>query len=193
MEHRIALKKIMFLHHLLNLPENSLAYQLACVQDSLGYPGLIAECKSLLNVYNIKENPKLCSKVQWKKLWKKRILEQNRKDILEIVKKYKKLNYGMLSKEKFETKSYLREMSTVDARLKFSLRSRMTRTVQTNFKGDPKFSKNRWLCVECGNIDTQEHIMECHKYSDLRLGMNLKNDDDLVKYFRKVISLRESR
>ena len=70
-------------------------------------------------------------------------MEKNKDDILENVKKYKKLSYNSLSKEKFETKSYLKEMSTLDARLKFSLRSRMTKTVQTNFKGDPIFTKKQ--------------------------------------------------
>ena len=84
-------------------------------------------------------------------------------------------------------------MSTLDARLKFSLRSRMTKTVQTNFKGDPIFTKNKWLCVDCGKVDTQEHIMVSQKYSNLRSGKNLENDDDLVNYFKNVISWRESK
>ena len=125
----------------MNLPENTLAYQIAHVQDKLGYPGLVSECKSLLKMYKIEEDPKLCSKFQWKKICKRKILEKNKDDILENVKKYKKLSYNSLSKEKFETKSYLKEMSTLDARPKFSLRSRMPKTVQTNLKGDPIFTK----------------------------------------------------
>ena len=43
MEHRIAKNKIMFYHHIMNLPEDSLAYQIAKMQESLAFPGLVGE------------------------------------------------------------------------------------------------------------------------------------------------------
>ena len=48
MEHRIAKNKIMFYHHLMNLPEDSLAYLIAHIQNSLG---LIAKCQNLFEIY----------------------------------------------------------------------------------------------------------------------------------------------
>ena len=50
MQHRIALKKISFFHHLMNLPHNSLAFQVASSQARLGYPGLVAECKQIMEM-----------------------------------------------------------------------------------------------------------------------------------------------
>ena len=51
---------------------------------------------------------------------------------------YKKLDYDSLVDEKFEVKEYLRKLNLPDARLKFALRTKMTRTVQTNYKVDNK-------------------------------------------------------
>ena len=146
-----------------------------------------------MNKYNIPEDPKMYSKLQWKKLCKSKISEKNKYDILESVRSYKKLSYDKLSKEKFEIKGYLKKMAPADARLKFSLRARMTRTVQTNYKGDPVYSKNKWLCVECSNVDTQEHVIVCPNYANLRIGKDLEKDEDLVRYFRNVIAVREAR
>ena len=116
--------------------------------------------------------------------------------MLEIVKnKYKsenrKLDYNTLSEEKFETKNYLKTLYLPDARLRFALKSKMTRTVQMNFKGDPKYSKNLWKCLDCQTPDTQEHIVRCPVYQPLRVGKDLNNDKDLVDYFRKVIDCRQ--
>ena len=116
--------------------------------------------------------------------------------MLEVVRnKYKsenkKLDHNLLSKEKFETKDYLKSLHLADARLRFSIRSKMTRTVQMNFKGEPKYSKNLWKCLDCQIPDTQEHIVRCPVYQPLRVGKDLNKDKDLVDYFRKVIDRRQ--
>ena len=73
----------------------------------------------------------------------------------------------------------------------FSLRSRMTETVKANFKGRPEYRKTGWKCEACNSSeDTQDHIMQCISYENLRKGKNLTIDSDLVKYFRQVINLR---
>ena len=45
MENRIILKKLLFLHHLANLDDSSLAKEIYNVQLKLGLPGLISECE----------------------------------------------------------------------------------------------------------------------------------------------------
>ena len=100
------------------------------------------------------------------------------------------MDHKQLEKEDFETKPYLKKLNLADARLKFALRTRMTRTVQTNFKGDPKFKSNDWKCQECQVLDTQEHIVRCPTYRSLRNEKDLTNDKDLIDYFRKVIDIR---
>ena len=191
MELRVAQKKLMFYHHLIHLPESSLAHKIAEIQKTLSYPGLMCECEEMIEEYNLPDAKHL-SKTQWKKIVTKKILELNKNCLLETVKtKYKKLDYNVLSDENFEIKDYLKTLNLPDARIKFAIRSKMTKTVQMNFKGNPKFAENHWKCQHCFTPDTQEHILRCPCYQHLRVGKEMSSDKDLVDYFRKVINLRE--
>ena len=189
MEHRIAKKKLLFYYHLLNLPVDSLAYEVADIQAKLSFPGLVQECQTLIEKFELPDISKL-SKAQWKKSVNQKIREKNRMDILERSKKYKKIEFDIMNAEKFETKSYLVKLHLADARLRFSIKSKMTKTIQMNFKGDPKYSKNLWKCQDCHTPDTQEHVVRCPTYQQLRVGKDLGKDKDLVDYFRKVIENR---
>ena len=82
-------------------------------------------------------------------------------------------------------------MTVANARMNFAIRCRMTRTIQLNYKGDPKCKKNGWTCVGCGDQDSQEHVVTCGAYAKLRDDLDLGKDTDLVKYFKKVIAMRE--
>ena len=191
MEHRIAQKKLMFYHHLINLPENSLAYEIAATQTAMSFPGLMMECAKLMENYEITD-AKSYTKIQWKKIVKKKVTDKNRESLLEIVKKkYKKLDYEVIKEENCELKDYIKSLNLPDARLKFAMQAKMTKTVQMNFKGEPKYIKNGWKCQDCDTPDTQDHILRCPCYQQLRVGKNLDSDKDLVQYFRKVIQVRE--
>ena len=97
----------------------------------------------------------------------------------------------MLREEKCGTKEYMKSLNLPQARMKFAIRSRMTRTDQINFKGNPIYTRNHWKCQECFTPDTQEHSIRCPSYQHLRLGKDLASDKDLVEYFRKVLSIRD--
>ena len=66
MENRILKRKLTFVHHLTNLPEDSLACQVATLQDKFSLPGLIAEMKNILCELDMpdmkKKTPKSCGK-----------------------------------------------------------------------------------------------------------------------------------
>ena len=192
MEHRIAKKKLIFYHHLVNLPVDTLAYEVASLQATLSYPGLVSECEELRTHYNL---PPVTStnKWGWKKLVNNKTKERNRLDLLDKIKppSYKKLDYEALAAENFETKDYLVKLNLTDARLRFALRTKMTKTVQMNFKGEKKYINNQWKCLDCQIPDTQDHIVRCPTYQHLRIDKNLSDDKDLVSYFRKVIQIRE--
>ena len=192
MEHRIAMRKLSFYHHLRNLPDTSLAFQIAEVQSSLGLPGLVQECQELLLRYNLPDATTEYSKNRWKNLVKRNVRQVNRNDLLDMIRPYKKLNFDNLSHEKFELKEYLSRMNLVDARMKFAVRARMTTSVMMNFKGVSAFKNIGWRCQTCQESDTQEHVMICPEYRHLREGKSLRNDNDLVEYFRKVVCLRGS-
>ena len=192
MEHRIAIRKLTFYHHLMNLPQGSLAYQIATTQIRFSFPGLMKECEDLLLKYSLPNNPTELSKQRWKSLVKRSAGDKNQQDILNQVKKLKKIDYEKLKNEKYEMKSYLKDMNIADARLKFAIRSKMTKSVMMNFKGVSEYEKKGWKCDTCGELDTQEHITMCPAFKELRADKVLNNDKDIVEYFRQVIQIRES-
>ena len=179
----------MFYHHLINLPEDSLAFEITKVQEVLGYPGLVQECKSLIVKYNLPP-AHLFSKGQWRTMVKRATRKMNEEEILNKMKKYKKLDYEKYAKESFEVKHYLKVLNIPDSRMKFAIRSKMTQTVQMNYKSEKKYIINRWRCMSCDELDTQEHLLSCEGYKHLRAGKDLERDKDLVLYFRSIVKQR---
>ena len=121
----------MFFHHILNLPDKALAKEIALTQIKFNYPGLMTECQHLMTKYNL---PDIVDKTkgQWKKIVKERIKRVNKETLLKKIEKYKKLDHSELEREEFKTKTYLTTLNLPDARLKFALRTQMTRLVQAN-------------------------------------------------------------
>ena len=96
-----------------------------------------------------------------------------------------------MSGEIFETKDYLKNMTLENARTKFKLRTEML-NVKFNYKHMAQNEKTLWQCDSCQtSIETQSHIMWCPAYSELRVGKNVNNDDDLIEYVKKVMKIRE--
>ena len=194
MKFRIIQQKLLFYHHLLNLPPTSLANQVALTQHRLGYPGLIQECHQMcteLDLPDIIENPGM-GKVMWKRMVKKAVRDSNRDELLNDIKEnYTKLDFEALKEEQFQIKPYIKELKMNDARIKFSLRSKMTRTVQMNFSNDRKYADNLWQCSGCGCIDSQLHLLWCDGYKNLREGKDLSSDRDLVEYYRLIMKHRD--
>ena len=191
MKNRILKRKLMFLHHLATLEKSSLAYQVYEVQCRLNLPGLVEECQPYLVKFGILKIEGY-NQLQWKNLINSKMNDLNKYDLLEKMDKYRKMDRTKLCEEKFEVKSYLKSLTPSQARLKFRLNSFMTKTVKMNFSSNPKFVKSLWTCWHCDKIDTQSHIMHCDSYESLRVDKNLDNDQELVKYFKQVIKLREN-
>ena len=60
-----------------------------------------------------------------------------------------------------------------------------------NQKSNPEYARKLWLCDDCGNVDSQSHIMWCPSYATLREELDINNDVDVVHYFQRVLKLRE--
>jgi hypothetical protein len=117
-------------------------------------------CAKLIEKYEIPD-VKNYNKIQWKKLVKKKVTDQNRADILETIENsYKKLDHKVLREENCDQKEYLKSLNLPDARTKFALRATMTKTVQMNHKGEPKYIKNGWKYQDCDVPDTQDHVIK---------------------------------
>ena len=61
-----------------------------------------------------------------------------------------------------------------------------------NYKNDAKNLQELWNCDSCQSaIESQDHILWCPAYAELREGKSLESDEDLVKYFSSVMKIRE--
>ena len=91
MKYRIIKRKLLFLHHVATLPSDSLAKEILEVQTRLSLPGLVQECQEWLIRFEIVKLEKY-SKLQFKRIIKKKIHAENKNDIINQMKSYKKLN-----------------------------------------------------------------------------------------------------
>ena len=189
MSNRILLRKLLFLHHLATLPETSLAKEVYDLQTQLNLPGLVSECHEFLRDQEFVAIHKY-SKFQWKSKIKKIILEKNKDDLIKMSQKYKKINFN------YETDlttrhHFLHELNVEDARMLFKIWSNMVPLIQMNFPNDKNFTSNMWLCVGCKVcLDTQTHVTLCKSYEIARTGLDLSQERDLVKYFQKIVKMR---
>ena len=85
MEFRILKKKLMFLHHLHNLHQSSLAKEVLSLQTLNGLPGIVQECNSFLSNFGFNDLS-LYSKCQFKRLVNSKISELNKQKLIQQVK-----------------------------------------------------------------------------------------------------------
>ena len=184
----LILRKLLFFHHLISLPEDSLAKNILNLKEEKGHP---SEYRTLLEELQIDEDPANFSKEHWKKHVSKKVHLKNKREILSKFNSSKKLDKEKLSSEEYDMKKYLSTMKMSEGRTFFSSRSMMISTVQCNFKSKPEYKANDYKC-KCGDhLDTQTNLLTCRLYEHLREGLDLANSDtDLVRYFQLVIKER---
>ena len=165
MENIILQRKLNFIHHLANLPVQSLAGEVFQIQEFQGI-GMMKECEEHLAKLNFHVN-RHASKWHWKREVRKYISHVNKECLLEDMKRYKKLSYDTCARESFERKSYFFDLNLEQVRDKFRIVNQMVDTVRGNF---PSKYKNKSLeCQSCKNVvydpmiskrDTQAHLSE---------------------------------
>ena len=135
MENRVLQKKVLFLHHLENLPSSALAKEIFKAQNLMGLPGIMTDCSEFLVHFELSDL-KSFSKEQFKRLVKQKIKIWNKMKILEIVsrKEYKKVDTTNWSCDFFQQKPYFKSLSVSDARLRFKIESKMVLSVKMNFQ-----------------------------------------------------------
>ena len=112
------------MNHLKNLPTNSLASEFYHIQAKLNFPGLIKECKNLINLYrlpDIIDGQQNYSRESWNNLVKKAVRvrsEINIKKEFATSTKLKKLN---VTSENLKIHEYVTNMSLRNARTNFQI------------------------------------------------------------------------
>ena len=137
---KILFYKAMFVHHIANLEDSSLAKEFYVAQknNSPNFPSVVNEVEEFLNDWNVRDYANM-SKNQFRQTVKDILYIKNRNDLLDWTKKYRKVNYEKCEKEKFETKSYFKTMNITQSRLYFKVLDFITPTIRANFKSDKKF------------------------------------------------------
>ena len=191
-------KKLLFIYHLANLPQDSLAYEVFSIQETQGLFGLLTENEEHLAKLSF-DSSRQMSKWQFKKLVREYIQKQQREILLNNMKSSKKINFEHCSQEKFERKQYFYEMNVNQIRDRFRISSGML-DIKANFPnkyryelGCPSCSDtNRGTDRETGTpIESQSHLLEaCPAYSDLREQYDTETDLGIVNYFKAVMERR---
>ena len=106
------------------------------------------------------------------------------------MKNSKKFDLITHKNEDHETKSYFKTMKLKESRTMFSIRSMTTKTIKSHQMSNNSYAKKIWQC-SCGSIDSISHVKRCEDLQELRLNLDIENNDvDLVKFFQEVIKLR---
>ena len=197
--YRILQKKLNFLFHLSQLDDESLAKETLDVQEKYNFPGLSTEMKPWLKQFGLEsyvenKEPKI-SKASFSKKVKENIIAVCEKELLEKMKSYKKLTQGPIFngdvEETFGKKPYINQLPLANARETFKFRSKMY-DVAFNYKHQGNNAENLWKCTSCQSaIESQDHVLFCPAYAQLREGKSLDSDKDLSDYLMKVLIIRE--
>ena len=196
---RIHEKKLNFLFFLTTLTEENLSANIYKLQVKYNFPGLATEARELINLYklpNIIDDTSLkFTKKKWKILVNNAIRKRSEENLKHQFLKYSKLKAEEFQNEDFCMKKYVNEMSLRDARTNFRLRS-STLPLKMNMKSDPGFAEVLWRCDSCFSAgsslcpETNTHVLWCPTYAPFREGLSLNNDNDIVKYFQKVLEFK---
>jgi hypothetical protein len=84
--------------------------------------------------------------------------------------------------------SYFNDKDLESARMKFKIRTKMLERIPGNFKNKYKFQENGLKCNLCSEDMTQNHCRICPERVSLREDLDLENLDDLVTYFKLILT-----
>ena len=120
MEMKILQKKVLFLHHLENLPETALAKEVYNAQKRMSLSGILTDCSSFLAKFGL-HDLKSFTYPQFKRLVKEKIRILNKSRLIEMIneKGYKKINVQEILNDNFERKPYMSNLSSDDAKMRF--------------------------------------------------------------------------
>ena len=130
---------------------------------------------------------------------KRKIVEQQKLQLLEQARNYKKISYEQLEKDAFGVQEYFSTLTVSQARLWLKVVGGMCPRVASLFPSDRKFIKIDFQCVACRAAgrpasetrDTIQHITtECPFYEHFKSDVSLETDIGLVTFMKRVLDNR---
>ena len=155
------------------------------------WPGLAKEAPDLCEKLNIEDVNKTCKpKIEYAKELKnacKQMEDYMMKTETSDMEKMKKIRA-----EVWGLKEYVKNGSLWSVQKTWEARAYMLH-VAGNYSHNRKYEATGWRCQACVSQvrEDQDHLGLCQGYSDLRQGLDLERDDDMVEFFRLVMARRE--
>ena len=149
---------------------------------------VVTGCIYILEVESVQETE--LKKEKYKKLIRDACYD---KDAMEMRQKMKS-KCSEIQFDKFELQPYMKNNSLRDIRELFRIKIRMNH-LRANFPSDPKHKvEGGMVCMGCGvEKETNTHMTECVAYADLLEGRVLRDDSDLVGFYREVMARRDKK
>ena len=194
---RILLHKLLFYHHVATLSPDSLAREILEEQRKYSFPNsFVSQCETTLSEWNL-TNVECYSKWSWKKAIKKRLKLKNEQDLVNWGSSYKKIDTDKYCTNPLKLNSSYKTLNLKDSRVLFRKNSYLLQTVRLNFKGNKKFKSEDYLCPDClaldppvSHPDHQDNLLLCQGNSDLRVGKDLGDLRQELRYYRDIIERR---
>ena len=180
---------MMLAHHIKNLDSSTLAKQVWTEHRSQDWPGLAKEVSSIcaeLGVEDVSTNI-VEEKQALKTKVSKACLALNDSKLKESMEGMTKMSE--LIEGDCRTEPYMDEKSLNQVRETFRTRTNMLEGFKGNFKN--WYLGENIKCEGCNQeLDTQGHVVDCEEYADIKEGLDLTKDSDLVQFFKNVLKRR---
>ena len=183
MKHRIWEEKIRMVMAIKEMGPSFLARMVYEEQLRQGFPGLAQEVTAICREVGLDDvNYITLTKVQVRNA----IREHHK---VEMVSEMGKKMEDLVDSETGRVKEYMLNHNIADSRTMFRYRTKMLE-LKENMKG--RYSRDSLSCEACssGDVESQLHVLSCTAYDDIREGLDLSKDTDLVAYFREVMNRR---
>ena len=180
MSHRILMSKLLFFHHLANLPSESLASEFFALQSNsqTNFPSIVTECNEMIEKWNLGDVSSY-SKYRWKKVIRVKIFEMTESSLIESMKRYKKIDYLKCKEEGFSLKPYFKSMNISDSRMFYRVKYFLVPTIRLNYKQDKRYTAEKWLCPDCKSSQKKpSSSKEKNHYQHYPYHHDVVDDDD---------------
>ena len=189
---KIIEEKVLLLRHVANLGSTTLAAEVLAAQRQLELANTLwSEGSKYLRELQISVSDlTFLSKTQFKTKLRRAIEKKNKRELLGQIREYKKIDHWKLKDEPFELKKYFTQLTLKDARVKFSLDTKMLRGIKAEFSSDPQNEAELWVCDFCLRAQSLRHMEICPYFERERQNRALNDVKDLVSYFKDIMTIR---
>ena len=184
-------QKILLIHHIKRLEDTALAKMMYKEQVRNNWPGLAKEAEDLCVKLNI-ENVNTTSKSKTVYIKELKVACKSMEDYMMKNETKEMEKMRVIRQEDWGVKDYVKNGSLWSVRKTWEARAYMLH-VAGNYMHSRKYEATGWRCQACVSQvrEDQDHLGLCQGYSDLRQGLDLDRDDDMVEFFRLVMDRRE--